>query len=102
MTASSEPTPPHTYLPSGASVPPYRTSTPATPEPAPAARLTIKPSPLQQIRDVALILASLCVVATTIATVFAVLTLGHALSQVGDRLDTPTPEVSCDPTYFNC
>jgi hypothetical protein len=74
-------------------VPPHmRTPAPTTPH------RTV----LEKVRDVALILACLCVVATTLATVFMVFTLGHALSQVGDRLDTPTPAVSCDPTYFNC
>jgi hypothetical protein len=95
MTASSE----------SASTPAYRTAGPTSswPHPEPA---TTAPAPhrtvLEKVRDVALILASLCVVAGTIAIVLAGLTLGHALSQVGDRLDTPTPEVSCDPTYFNC
>jgi hypothetical protein len=95
MTASSEPTPTPTYrAPATAHLP---NAGPTTVTVEDAGRTM-----LEKVRDVALILASLCVVTTTIATVFMVFTLGHALSQVGDRLDTPTPAVSCDPTYFNC
>jgi hypothetical protein len=49
-----------------------------------------------------LCLACLCVILTTAVAIYVVLSLGHALSQVGDDLTTPTPVVSCDPTYLNC
>lgn len=57
---------------------------------------------LEVVRDVVLVLAGLCIVFMTAAGIYTVLTLGHALSQVGTDLTTPTPVESCDPTYFNC
>jgi hypothetical protein len=51
---------------------------------------------------VALILACLCMVGTTAVAVYAVLSLGQALSRVGDQVGTPVPDYSCDPTYEVC
>lgn len=104
MTASSEPTPATPYVQGGPAptygVPPHMRI--LVTQQATYAMAKQVPTWLVATTHVLLSLACLCVVATTIATVFMILTLGHALSQVGDRLDDPTPAVSCDPTYFNC
>jgi hypothetical protein len=56
------------------------------------------------VRDVALILACLCMVASTVAVIALGLAVGNALSKVGAGTDTPIPlpSYSCDPTWEVC
>jgi hypothetical protein len=99
MTASSEHTPTPAYRTDGV-VPTAQQPMPTYTTPTYSRHQV--PTWLATTTHALLCLACLCVLLTTAVSIYVVLALGHALSQVGDRLDAPTPAVSCDPTYYNC